>query len=130
MIRFNHESKSFALAQPAGFEGVVAFKMTGKDGNIEMTQMYKGMKTRTEVSKAGRDSSAMIMDMSTGVMTVLMPPQKTYMVMDMRKAGQGLAGLPFGKGRKETGGGAGAPGTNSDCNGDGSWNNGRVFNNG
>ena len=98
-----------ALAQPAGFEGVVAFKMTGKDGNIEMTQMYKGMKTRTEVSKGGRDSSAMIMDMSTGVMTVLMPPQKTYMVMDMRKAGQGLAGLPFGKGRKETGGGAGAP---------------------
>ena len=49
-----------ALAQPAGFEGVVAFKMTGKDGNIEMTQMYKGMKTRTEVSKGGRDSSAMM----------------------------------------------------------------------
>jgi hypothetical protein len=98
-----------ALAQPAGFEGIVAYKMSGKGGGAEMTQMYKGMKSRTEVSGASGQSSAMIMDMSTGVMTVLMPQQKMYMVMDMRKAGQGLAGLPFGRGKKDTGAHGGAP---------------------
>jgi len=47
--------------------------------------------------------------MTTGVMTVLMPQQKMYMVMDMRKTGQALAGLPFGRGKKDTGARAGAP---------------------
>jgi hypothetical protein len=97
-----------ALAQPAGFEGIVAFKMAGKGGGAEMTQMYKGTKNRTEVSSGGQNT-AMIMDMTTGVMTMLMPQQKMYMIMDMRKAGGALAGLPFGKGRKDTGTGAGVP---------------------
>jgi hypothetical protein len=97
-----------ASAQPGGFEGIVAYKMTGKGGGAEMTQMYKGMKSRTEMSSGGQ-SQAVIMDMGTGVMTILMPQQKMYMVMDMRKAGQGLAGLPFGRGKKDTGAGAGAP---------------------
>jgi hypothetical protein len=96
------------LAQPAGFEGIVAFKMGSKGGGAEMTQMYKGMKNRTEISGRG-ENTAMIMDMTTGVMTVLMPQQKMYMVMDMKKAGQAAAGMPFGKGRKDTGVGAGVP---------------------
>jgi len=96
------------LAQPAGFEGIVAFKMMGKGQGAEMTQMYKGTKNRTEISGGG-PNTAMIMDMTTGVMTVLMPQQKMYMVMDMRKAGQALAGMPFGKGKKDTGVGAGVP---------------------
>jgi hypothetical protein len=96
------------LAQPAGFEGIVAFRMTGKGRGAEMTQMYKGTKNRTEISGGGQDT-AMIMDMTTGVMTILMPQQKMYMVMDMRKAGQAVAGMPFGKGQKDTGVGAGVP---------------------
>jgi len=95
---------SLAVAQPAGFEGVVAYKMTGKGAATEMTQMYKGTKSRTEVSSGGQ-STAMIMDGAAGTMTILMPPQKQYMVMDMKKMGQGLGGL-LGKGSKDAGSGA------------------------
>ena len=85
-------------AQPAGFEGVVAYKMAGKGAGAEMTQMYKGMKSRTEINSGGQPT-AMIMDMAAGTMTVLMPPQKAYMVMDMKKMG-GLAGM-LGTGKKD-----------------------------
>lgn len=95
-----------AVAQPAGFEGVVAYKLAGKGAASEMTQMYKGTKSRTEVV-SGAQSTAMIMDGAAGTMTVLMPPQKQYMVMDMKKMGQGLGGL-LGMGKKDTGTGAGA----------------------
>jgi hypothetical protein len=98
-----------AVAQPAGFEGVVAYKMAGKGAGAEMTQMYKGLKSRTEISSGGQ-TNAMIMDLAAGTMTVLMPPQKTYMVMDMKKMGQGLGGL-LGRGHKDGGSGAGAPPT-------------------
>ena len=98
-----------AQAQAAGFEGIVAYKMMGNGKAAEMTQMYKGMKSRTEVSSGGQ-TSAMIMDMAAGTMTVLMPPQKTYMVMDMKKMGQGLGGL-LGKGHKDGGPGGGMPGS-------------------
>jgi hypothetical protein len=80
--------------------------MAGKGSAGELTQMYKGMKTRTEMS-AGGQSTAMIMDMTAGTMTVLMPPQKQYMVMDAKKMGQGLAGL-LGKGGKDPGSSAAA----------------------
>jgi hypothetical protein len=98
-----------AVAHAAGFEGVVAYKMPSKGGAGELTQMYKGTKTRTEVSD-GKQTTAMIMDASAGTMTVLMPPQKQYMVMDMKKMGQGLGGL-LGHGKKDTGssGGGSAP---------------------
>jgi uncharacterized protein DUF4412 len=98
---------SAAVAQAAGFEGVVAYKMGGKSGMGELTQMYKGTRTRMEMSD-GKQTTAMIMDMTAGTMTVLMPPQKQYMVMDMKKMGQGLGGLlGMGKGNKDTGAGAG-----------------------
>jgi hypothetical protein len=92
---------SVAVAQAAGFEGIVAYKMEGKSGAGELTQMYKGTKTRTEVSD-GKQTTAMIMDATTGTMTVLMPPQKQYMVMDMKRMGGGLAGM-LGHGHKDTG---------------------------
>jgi len=96
-----------ALAQ--NFEGIVAYKMAGKGAGGEMTQMYKGGKTRTEISDNKGQTTAMIMDAGSQTMTVLMPPQKSYMVMDMKKMGQGLGGL-LGHGRKDTGAGAGASG--------------------
>ena len=94
---------SVSVLQAAGFEGIVAYRMPAKGGAGELTQMYKGTKTRTEVSD-GKQTTAMIMDMTAGTMTVLMPPQKQYMVMDMKKMGQGLGGLlGMGKGHKDTG---------------------------
>jgi hypothetical protein len=94
-----------ASAQSGAFEGVVAYKMAGKGAGAEMTQMYKGTKSRTEINSGGQ-TTAMIMDMAAGTMMVLMPPQKAYMVMDMKKM-EGLAGM-FGKGKKDTGAGGGA----------------------
>jgi hypothetical protein len=100
---------SVAVAQAAGFEGVVAYKMPAKGGAGELTQMYKGTKTRTEVSD-GKQTTAMILDATAGTMTVLMPPKKQYMVMDMKTMGQGLGGL-LGRGHKDTGSGGGASAT-------------------
>ena len=100
---------SLALAQ-AGFEGVVAYKMAGNKGAAtEMTQMYKGTKSRTEIT-SGAQSTAMIMDAVAGTMTILMPPQKQYMVMDMKNMGGGLAGM-LGKGHKDSSSGGGTPGS-------------------
>ena len=100
-------SAGLALAQ--SFEGVVAYKMSGKGAATEMTQMYKGGKSRTEISDRGQ-TTAMIMDASAQTMTILMPPQKAYMVMDMKRMGGGLGGL-LGKGHSGSGAGAGAAGT-------------------
>ena len=52
-------------AQSDAFEGVVAYKMSGSGDNAEMTQMYKGTKSRTEINSKGQ-SAAMIMDLATG----------------------------------------------------------------
>src|SRR5262245_29292799 len=67
-----------------GFEGVVKYKM-GMGATGEMTQMYKGTKARTEFTGAGGQGGAMIMDMTAQSMIVLVPQQKMYMVMDMKK---------------------------------------------
>jgi hypothetical protein len=84
-------------AQVGAFEGVVVYKMIGTGENMEMTQMYKGTKSRTELSSKGQ-SGAMIMDAATGTMTTLIAPQKMYMVMDFRKMGEALQGLTGGRG--------------------------------
>lgn len=107
---------AFAVAAPlalaqGSFEGVVAYKIMGKGGAAEMTQMYKGTKSRTEIDSGGQ-STAMIMDSVAGTMTILMPPQKSYMVMDMKKMGQGLGGM-LGRGRKDTGSSSGAGAANA-----------------
>jgi hypothetical protein len=82
---------SVVSAQSGAFEGVVVYKMNGNGESVEMTQMYKGTKSRTEINSKGQ-TAAMIMDLSTGSMTTLIPAQKMYMVMDFRKMGQALRG--------------------------------------
>jgi hypothetical protein len=49
------------MAQPASFEGLVAYKLTGKGGATEMTQMYKGTKSPHRGHER-RAVHAMIMD--------------------------------------------------------------------
>ena len=83
-------------AQSGAFEGVVVYKMSGTGENAEMTQMYKGTKSRTEINSKGQ-SAAMIMDAATGTMTTLIPAQKMYMVMDFRKMGETLQAFSSGK---------------------------------
>ena len=81
----------------SAFEGVVKFKMgMGKDLG-EMTQMYKGTKTRTEFTGAKGQGGAMIMDLAAQSMTVLMPQQKMYMVMDMKRMAEMAKRMPGAK---------------------------------
>lgn len=78
-----------ALAQAQAFEGVVDWKMKGDRGAMEMVQMYKGGVVRTEVSGGGY-GAVMLMDGST--MTTIMPEQKMYMTMDLKKMAGQMAG--------------------------------------
>ena len=90
---------SVVSAQSGAFEGVVVYKMNGNGESVEMTQMYQGTKSRTEINSKGQ-AAAMIMDMTTGSMTTLMPAQKMYMVMDFRKMGEALRGIAPSKDEK------------------------------
>lgn len=76
-----------ALAQ--GFEGAVTIRMQGEQ-SMDMQQLIKGDKVRTEMSAGGRDG-VMLMDGGAQTMTMIMPSEKMYMVMDM-KAGAGRPG--------------------------------------
>jgi hypothetical protein len=99
-----------ASAQASAFEGIVVYKMSGSGDNTEMTQMYKGTKSRTEINSKGQ-AAAMIMDASNGsmTMTTLMPAQKMYMTMDLAKMGAALRGFGAGK-DDQRGRQGGAPG--------------------
>src|SRR5262245_66457999 len=104
---------SITTAQTA-FEGTVVYKMSGSE-NAEMTQMYKGTKSRTEINSKGQ-TAVMLMDMAGGSMkmTTLIPPQKMYMTFDLAQMGAALRGFTGGGGndqRGRQGGAAGQPPT-------------------
>jgi hypothetical protein len=94
-----------AHAQSGTFEGSVVYKMGGSGQNVEATQYYKGTKSRTEINTQGQ-AAVMIMDMTAGTTTMLMPAQKMYMVMDFRKMAEALKGLPSGTEQGARGAGA------------------------
>lgn len=73
-----------ALAQ--GFEGALTIRMQAERG-MEMQQLIKGDKVRTEMGARGQEG-VMIMDGGAQTMTMIMPSEKMYMVMDL-KAGPG-----------------------------------------
>jgi hypothetical protein len=69
-----------------GFEGVVAYKLTGKGGkSTDMAMSIKGTHVRTDMSAEGRNM-AMLLDGQAMTMTMLMDEQKMYMTMDMKAA--------------------------------------------
>jgi len=98
---------STGLAQTGTFEGTVVYKMTGSGDNAEMTQMYKGTKSRTEINSKGQ-AAAMIMDMAGGTMkmTTLIPQQKMYMTFDLAQMGAALRGFTGGNDQRGRQGGA------------------------
>jgi hypothetical protein len=71
-----------------GFEGVVAYKLSGmrNDGG-EMTMSIKGTRVRTDMANAGH-SMVMLLDGQSGVVTMVMAEQKMYMTMDMKRMGE------------------------------------------
>ena len=86
------------VSAQSAFEGVVVYKMSGSNDNAELTQMYKGTKSRTEVNSKGQ-AGAVITEMAGGSMkmTTLIPSQKMYMTMDLAQMGAALRGLGAGK---------------------------------
>ncbi len=73
--------------QAQGFEGAVTIRMQAERG-MEMQQLIKGDKVRTEMGSRGQEG-VMIMDGGAQTMTMLMPSEKMYMVMDLRAAAAG-----------------------------------------
>jgi Domain of unknown function (DUF4412) len=69
-----------ALPAAAQFEGTVTWKME----KGQMAQTYKGMMVRTEMTGEGGRQGVMIMDHTARTMTMLMPEDKMYMVMNLK----------------------------------------------
>jgi len=69
-------------AQAQGFEGTVTYRIQAEKG-MEMRQQIKGDKVRTEMDAGGREG-VMLMDGGEGTMTMIMPSEKMYMVMDLK----------------------------------------------
>ena len=94
------------LATPAAaqgtFEGLVVGKMTTPDGKVAPFRYYQlGSRTRQEYTIEGQTMST-IYDGTTGDMLMLIPPQKKYMVMNLREmsgAARQMADAMTGKGK-------------------------------
>ncbi len=71
----------------AQFEGSVSYVVGAKQ--TPMTQTYKSGMVRTDFAGA-RGSGAMIMDMNTRTMKMVMPEQKMYMSMDLNQKMEGM----------------------------------------
>lgn len=86
----------FLAAVPAhaqNFEGVVNYKITTSQGQtVDLAYMMKGDKIRQEMNSNGRQG-AMIMDLGTHTMMMLVPQRKMYMKMDMDHAAQMAQGM-------------------------------------
>jgi hypothetical protein len=67
-----------------GFEGAVAYKVTGEKGKTtEMVMSMKGYKMRTDLEAEGRPMT-MLIDGQAQVMKMLMSQQNMYMTMDLK----------------------------------------------
>jgi hypothetical protein len=71
----------------AVFEGTITAKMSGEKQPAEIRYAIKGNRTRFEVMspQGGSQMSVMLMDMSSGAQTTLIPRNKTYMTMNWRE---------------------------------------------
>jgi hypothetical protein len=90
----------WALPAPAQgtFEGMVTYNFTSRNGRVGVMRYYElGGRTRQEFESQGH-TGASIIDPTTGNMTILMPAQKKYMVINMKAGGpmaqmmKGMAG--------------------------------------
>jgi len=64
------------------FEGVITYDMTAAGTSMEMKQMAKGMKIRSEM-EGPMGEAISLMDVEAGEITTIMPAQRMYMTMDV-----------------------------------------------
>ena len=79
-------------ASGAAFEGAITAKMFADKQPTEIRYAIKGDRTRFEAmsSQGGPQMGVMLMDMSSGTQTTLMPQNKTYMTMNWREMAEGM----------------------------------------
>jgi hypothetical protein len=93
-----------ARAFAAPFEGKIDLLTTEGKKSFTTTFFFKGDKMRIETSE-GREAGAMIMDMTAKQMTIIMPSEKMYMVINAGGAAEQVANNsapPVKTGRVET----------------------------
>jgi hypothetical protein len=78
-----------------GFEGVVAYRMSGGEKSTDMTMSIKGSQVRTDMSAEGHNM-AMLLDAQASTMTMIMAEQKMYMTMDMKAMRDHANGMQHG----------------------------------
>lgn len=96
-------ASSSSLSSSAGsgaFEGAITARMFGGDRPIEIKYAIKGTRTRveTQLSQGSAQTGVMLMDLSSGEQTMLMPQTKTYMTMNWAE----MAGKMAKEAGKET----------------------------
>ncbi len=109
-------SSSAVSAGGAGpFEGAITAKLFSGDQSMEMRYAIKGTRSRveTQLSRGSAQTGVILMDLSSGTQTMLMPQTKTYMDMNLggmaemmvKNAGKDAPGEDFkatSTGRTET----------------------------
>jgi hypothetical protein len=77
-------SSSSAIGGGSPFEGTVTARMSGGDQSAEIRYAIKGSRTRLEMmaSKDSSKTAVMLMDMSSGTQTTLIPQSKMYMTIN------------------------------------------------
>jgi hypothetical protein len=80
-------ASSSSVLGGAAFEGTVTAKMFSEKHPMEIRYAIKGSRTRFEamLSEGSAQTGVMLMDMSSGTQTTLIPQSKTYMTVNWRE---------------------------------------------
>jgi len=90
-------ASSPSASAPAGggnaFEGAITAKMFSGDQPMEIRYAIKGARTRaeTQLSQGSSQTGVMLLDMSSGTQTLLIPQTKTYMIVNWREMAEKMA---------------------------------------
>lgn len=81
-----------AVTGGGNFEGVIAMQMKGREDKVmNMTYYVKGERARVEMQTGEpMGSGVMLWDMPNGKMTMLIPAQKMYITMDVKRMGEDI----------------------------------------
>jgi hypothetical protein len=85
-------ASSAASSTAGAFEGAITAKLFADAQPMEMKYWIKGSRSRieTNLSRGGQEMGAILMDLSSGTQTMLIPQTKTYMTMNWGGDGGGL----------------------------------------
>lgn len=86
-------SSSPASTSGGAFEGMITARMFSDDQPLELKYAIKGTRTRieTQLSRGSAQTGVVLMDMSSGEQTMLIPQTKTYMTMNWGEMAEKMA---------------------------------------